>query len=282
MIDPRSAHDRPRDQETVPAELREPTATDDTVSNNTEPSPTLHPDVAAEVSSLLAVAGRLPDADDLVAADRMPPDVADRIALALADAARLRVDPGPLTATERGATVTPFVAGRIQTTRRTPWMAVAAVAAAVAVIAVGGSALHLNKRPDGAAALGDTTTGAPKSTTQPAPRLGTVHIQASDTLYAAGNLADRARALLTSPGPQLDPATAAAAGPVGTPAGLTSCLTGLRVGDAAAVSVDLATFDGSPAAVLVVTNDGDSSAWVVARSCTAADPVVLKAATDVP
>lgn len=280
-IDPRSSHDRPhdqpRDRETVPARLGEPTATDDT-----GPSPTLHPEVAAEVTSLLAVAGRLPGADDLAAADLMPPEVSERIALALADAARLRVDPGPLTATERGATVTPFAPSSIRTTRRAPWMAVAAVAAAVAVIAVGGSALHLNKRSNGAAALGDTTTAAPTSTTPPAPRLGAVHIQASDTLYAAGNLADRARTLLTSPGPQIDPAAGAAAGPVGTPAGLTSCLTGLRVGDAAAVSVDLASFDGSPAAVLVVTNNGDSSAWVVARTCTAADPVVLKAATDVP
>ncbi|MDN5766805.1 MAG: hypothetical protein L0H96_12845 [Humibacillus sp.] len=301
-IDPRSPLDLPRDRESLPARLGEPSTTDDTATddtatddtatndpapndtapNDTEPSTTLDPEVATEVTALLALAGRLPDADDLGAADRMPPDVSDRITLALADAARLRVDPGPLTATERGATVTPFVASSIRTTRRTPWMAVAAVAAAVAVIAVGGSALHLNKRSHGAAALSDTTTAAPKSTTQPAPRLGAVHIQASDTLYAAGNLADRARTLLTNPGPQLDPGAAAAAGPVGTPAGLTSCLTGLRVVDAAAVSVDLATFDGSPAAVLVVTNNGDSSAWVVARSCTAADPVVLKAATDVP
>lgn len=275
-IDPRSPHDRPRDRETVTAPPGETTATDDT-----GPSPTLHPEVAAEVTSLLAVAGRLPD-DDLDAADRMPPAVAERITLALADVARLRVEPGPLTATERGATVTPFVASRIRTSRRTPWMAVAAVAAAVAVIAVGGSALHLNKRSNAAAALSDTTTAAPSSTTQQAPRLGTVHIQASDTSYAAGNLADHARTLLTNPGPQLDPAAAGAAGAIGTPAGLTSCLAGLRVGTAAAVSVDLATFDGSPAAIVVVTNNGNSSAWVVARTCSAAAPGVLKTATDVP
>ncbi|MEO6998501.1 MAG: hypothetical protein ABI112_10500 [Terracoccus sp.] len=273
-IDPRPPHDQPPDRQTVPTRLAEPTETDDA-----RPSPSLHPDVAAEVTSLLTVAGRLPEEHELDAADAMPPEVADRIAVALADAARLRVDPGPLTTSERGATVTPFVT---RPTRRPPWMAVAAVAAAVAVIAVGGSALHLNKRSNAAAALSDTTTAAPSSTTQQAPRLGTVHIQASDTSYAAGNLADHARTLLTNPGPQLDPAAAGAAGAIGTPAGLTSCLAGLRVGTAAAVSVDLATFDGSPAAIVVVTNNGNSSAWVVARTCSAAAPGVLKTATDVP
>lgn len=258
-LDPRPPHDRPHDRGPAPARL--------------------DAEIDAEVTSLLAAVGRLPDETDLTAADVMPSDVADRITAAIADAARLRVDPGPLTPTERGATVTPFVA---RPARGSPWMAVAAVAAAVAVIAVGGSALHLNKRPNGAAALNDTTTSVGSTTTQPAPRLGAVHIQTSDTLYAAGNLADRARTLLTTPGPQLDTATAATVGPVGTPAGLTSCLTGLKVGEASDVSVDLATFDGSPAAILVVTNDKESSAWVVARTCTAADPGVIKTATTVP
>lgn len=273
-IDPRPPHDQPQDRETVPERLGTPSVIDDT-----GPSPALDPDVAAQVTSLLAVAGRQPDEHVPDAADTMPPKVADRIAIALADEARLRVDPGPLTTTERGATVTPFAT---RSARRPPWMAVAAVAAAVAVIAVGGSALHLNKRSNAAAVLGDTTTGAPSSPAQQPPRLGMVHIQASDTAYAAGNLADRARTLLTNPGPQIDGAAAGAVGPVGTPAGLTSCLTGLRVGDAAAVSVDLATFDGSPAAIVVVTNDGTSNAWVVAPSCSAADPGVLKTATAVP
>ncbi|OFE14219.1 hypothetical protein BA895_11425 [Humibacillus sp. DSM 29435] len=275
-LDPRPSHDRPHDRGPAPARLDEPDEAD-------EAGPSLSdgatPEIDAAVISLLAAAGGPSDEADLTDAEVMPPDVADRIMVAIADAARLRVDPGPLTTTERGATVTPFVA---RPNRRTPWMAVAAVAAAVAVIAVGGSALHLNKRPNGAAALNDTTTSASITTPQPTPRLGAVHIQTSDTPYAAGNLADRARTLLTSPGPQLDTATAASAGPVATPAGLTSCLTGLKIGEASDVSVDLATFDGSPAAILVVTNDRESNAWVVARTCTAADPAVIKTATAVP
>ncbi len=273
-LDPRPPHDQRRDRGPAPARLGQPAETDDD-----GPWLSIDPDVAVEVTSLLAAAGRLPNEADLRVAETMPSDVADRIRAAISDAARLRVDPGPLTPTERGATVTPFV-GR--PTRRTPWMAVAAVAAAVAVIAVGGSALHLNKRPNGAAALGDTTTSARISTTLTTPRLGTVHVQASDTPYAAGNLADRARTLLASPGPPLDAATAVAVGPLGTPAGITSCLSGLEVREAADVSVDLALFDGRPAAILVVTNNSESSAWVVTRTCTATDPGVIKTATAVP
>ena len=273
--DPRPPHEQPRDRGPSPVRPVEP---DEPTGLDAVDGLELHPDVADVVTSLLAEVGRLPQPRDLTAAGAMPADVSDRITVALADAARLRVEPGPLTASERGATVTPFV-GRAD--RRTPWMAVAAVAAAVAVIAVGGSALHLNKRSDAAAALGDTASSAP-STTPTTPTVGTVHIQTSDTPYAAGNLADRARTLLTNPAPQLDPAAAAAAGSVATPAGVASCLAGLNVSDAAAVSVDLATFDGSPAAIVVVTREGDSSAWVVARTCTAADPGVVKTATAVP
>lgn len=277
-LDPRPSHDRPHDRGPASARLGEADEADEAgPSPSDAATPEIDAEIDAQVISLLAAAGGPPDEADVTEADVMPPDVAERIMAAIADAARLRVDPGPLTTTERGATVTPFVA---RPNRRTPWMAVAAVAAAVAVIAVGGSALHLNKRPNGAAALNDTR--ASSTTPQPTPRLGAVHIQTSDTPYAAGNLADRARTLLTSPGPQLDTATAASAGPVATPTGLTSCLTGLKVGEASDVSVDLATFDGSPAAILVVTNDRESNAWVVARTCTAADPAVIKTATAVP
>ena len=278
--DPRPPHDQPHDQpHDRPAPARPDDPTQPTDLDETAPEPQLHADAVSAVSALLAAAGRPPQQRELTAAGAMPADVVDRITLALADAARLRVEPGPLTAAERGATVTPFV-GR--SAGRTPWMAVAAVAAAVAVIAVGGSALHLNKRSDAAAAVGDTATSAPSTTTPPPPRLGTVHIQASDTAYAAGSLADRARAMLTDPGPQLDPSAAASVGSVGTADGLSSCLRGLNVGDATSVSVDLATFDGSPAAIVVVTGEGETSAWVVARTCTAADPGVVKTATAVP
>ena len=49
-----------------------------------------------------------------------------------------------------------------------------------------------------------------------------------------------------------------------------------------AVSADLATFDGRPAVVVVVTRAGASTAWAVERSCSTGTPGVLKDATPVP
>lgn len=245
----------------------------------------------------------------------MPDPVAQRIGAALAAEARLRVDPGPLRPAEHAGstgstgssgTVTPF--GR-PGPRRRAWMAVAAVAAAAAVIATGGSLLHLNKRTDAAASLSGPTTGTrPRSTpggaasaptpagpTSPSapssvlPGSPTVHIQLSSTKYAAGNLAQNTRRLLNGPGPEIGTRSAEAPsiGPLATPIGLASCLRALPVdgtSPVSAVSVDLASYDNAPAAVVVVTHDAASAstAWVVERSCSQGDPHVIKAATLVP
>jgi len=48
------------------------------------------------------------------------------------------------------------------------------------------------------------------------------------------------------------------------------------------VSADLATFEGRPAAIVVVTRDGASSVWAVERSCSAQAPGVLHPETPVP
>ena len=116
--------------------------------------------------------------------------------------------------------------------------------------------------------------------------MGAPHIQLSTTAYDAGNLATGARDLIDHPG---HPITALAAespsvGPIGTAIGLGSCLAALGATnpDPEAVSADLATFDGRPAAVVVVTRGGTSTAWAVERSCTLGAPGVLHGATPVP
>jgi hypothetical protein len=182
--------------------------------------------------------------------------------------------------------------------RPRPIYLAAAVAAAVAVVAVGASALHLTKRPNGAAAIGDTySSGAGASPSSAPSRVpssppattSTLHIQLSTTAYSAGNLAAQARALLDHPGQPIRDlaAESPAIGPIATPTGLESCLgaIGARGGaDSApeAVSADLATFDGHPAVVVVVTRAGVSTAWAVERSCTTGAPGVLEGATPVP
>lgn len=238
----------------------------------------------------------------------MPAEVSDRISAALLEAARLRVDPGPLSRTD-AATDTPaahLTAGGALLTlpsrldrpnRPKPAYLVAAVAAAALVVAGGASALHVTKRPNGAAAIGDayssrtsatTPATAPTPSTQP-PTSDGLHVQLSRTAYGAGTLAAQARALLDHPGPSVRDlaAESPAIGPIATPIGLESCLEALGALDAThptldAVSVDLATYDGKPAAVLVVTRAGASTAWAVARSCTTGSPGVLKGATPVP
>ena len=254
-----------------------------------DPDPALDPAVAAQVTALLAAA---PDPGP------MPDDVEARISAALADAARLRVDPGPLLdAAGRADGAAPgsvpaegnVVPLPARANRPRPIHLAAAVAAAAAVVAVGASALHVTKRPNGAAIVGDTKSSTSQATTSGGSANGGLHIQLSTTAYDRANLAEKARRLLDAPGQPIRDLAAEAPGigPIGTPIGLESCLEAIGALDASspapeAVSADLATFDGRPAAVLVVTRAGASTAWAVERSCSTGTPGVLKDATPVP
>jgi hypothetical protein len=279
------------------------------------PEPHIDAHLDARVRDLLA------DAPD---PGPMPADVSERISRALLDAARLRVDPGPLArgslegssgGSSEGGSAGPgggprpgggtVLAMPSRAERPKPIYLAAAVAAAVAVVAVGASALHLTKRPNGAAAIGDTyssgagaspssapSSAAPRSPSgassgPPATTPG-VHIQLSTTAYSPGNLAAQARALLDHPGQPIGDlaAESPAIGPIATPTGLESCLRAIGARDSAdsapeAVSADLATFDGHPAVVVVVTRAGVSTAWAVERSCTTGAPGVLEGPTPV-
>ena len=267
-------------------------------ASDSEPEPDpgldlgLDPELDRHVRALLA---------DVPEPGPMPADVSRRISAALLDEARLRVDPGPLASagSDQGRHGTD---GRRDTGggallempsargRRRPAYLVAAVAAAAAVVAVGASALHVTKRPNGAAALGaGYTSGAQATSPLPAPTADGLHIQLSRTAYTSSGLAAQARILLDHPGPPIGDlaAESPAIGPIATPIGLASCLEAVGAIDAAhpapdSVSADLATFDGRPAAVVVVTRGGASTAWAVARSCTTGAPGVLTGATPVP
>lgn len=256
------------------------------------PEPRLDPDVEAQVTALLAAT---PDPGP------MPDHVEARISAALLDAARLRVDPGPMASDDRadtaagaggghtGADVLALPTRSDGANRPKPIYLVAAVAAAAAVVAVGASALHVTKRPNGAAIVGDTRSSSGQTPTSGGSAGGGLHIQLSTTAYDGGNLATRARALLDRPGPPIRDLAAESPGigPIATPIGLEACLEAIGALDATlpspdAVSADLATFDGRPAVVVVVTRAGASTAWAVERSCSTGTPGVLKDATPVP
>ncbi len=246
----------------------------------------------------------------------MPDDVAERITAAIAHEERLRVEPGPLAASRGsgggaglaggsgvpagavggagdGGAVLPFTARERRQSR--PWVAVGAVAAAAAVIAVGGSLLHATKRTDPTAVIvGDRRTSAPATPSPPATTLPTSspatsaatadpHIQLSSTDYRAATFAAQARALLDHPATPLPDlaAEAPSIGPIATPVGLASCLDAIAAGPGA-VTVDLATYEGKPAAVVVVTSGGVSTAYAVGRACAPGAVDALAPATPVP
>ena len=261
-----------------------------------QPGPTpeaadeLDPAVEARVRQLLAAA---PDPGP------MPELVAQRIESLLTDEIALRVDPGPLTASDQDqAVIAPLIRQR---QRPRTLLAVAAVAAAAAVVAVGGSALHLNKRANGTASLGNPSATVPSParpsltpTESPSPTgsIGApvglsktnVHIQLSETDYTEADLVDRARAMLARPAApiQVLAAEAPTLGPIATEVGLESCLTAHSLPTDVPVHVDIATYEGRPAAIIVVTEDGRSTVRVVERTCTAGHPAALTGATPVP
>ena len=171
--------------------------------------------------------------------------------------------------------------------RPKPIYLAAAVAAAAAVVAVGASALHVTKRPNGAAVVGDTySSGASASPSIPSrpvqprrPRRPACTSSSARRHTPPRHLAAQARALLDHPGQPIRDlaAESPAIGPIATPIGLESCLEAIGALGGAdpapeAVSADLATFDGRPAVVVVVTRAGVSTAWAVERSCTTGAP----------
>lgn len=246
-------------------------------TDGSELNPRLAPEVEAQVRDLLASSAE---------AGPMPEAVEARILQALSAEAHTwrpadhRVPPIPrrLGQTDHDV-LSPLIRQR---QRPRTLFAAAAVAAAAAVVAVGGSTLHLNER-SGETAV--AVAASPPTPSSPGP--GTdprVHIQLSTTAYDASNLTTRARTLLASPGAPLrdGAAEAPSLGPIATRIGLASCLRALGVTSPEAVSADLATYAGEPAAIIVVTDDGRTTAYAVRRSCTTDAPEVLLGATPVP
>lgn len=232
-----------------------------------DPEP-LDPAIEAQVRA------RLADSADV---GPMPQAVRERIAGALADEVRLRVARGPFAGQDPDADVlAPLIRSRQQ---RKPWLAVAAVAAAAAVVAVGGSALHLHKVANPVAVVGVSTTPGQTATTAPA-----MHIQLSDTDYDAATFATQVRTTINDPQTPLHSlqAEAPALGPIATPLGLESCLEALGEFPPYTVLADLARYDNRPAAVIAVTRKGGTTAYAVVRSCRPGNVTILRDATHVP
>lgn len=227
----------------------------------------------------------------------MPQDLVARITASLAAEQAARQEAGGAEAgggqelRGPGATVVPL-------RRRALWRT-AGIAAAAAVVGLTGAGLLTRTGPGDLSAMfggsesamsqAESGSAARDAGGGPSPlgRLsgpGEVRVHHSNTAYRAASLGDQAGQLLAEPGPELAPLAAEAPGigPIGTERGIRACLGSLGVDAATAVTADLGSLDGLPAAVLVVTTDTGHTAYAVTRSCSADSPGLLAGPADVP
>lgn len=127
----------------------------------------------------------------------------------------------------------------------------------------------------------------------PSPDSGPLHkqplsaqlmrLRVSTTRYTGAGLAAQAATLVDSAVAGLRPvALTAGTGsglPLATAAGLRSCMDGLHAEASGGATVDIAYYDGAPAAVLVVAAGGRHTAYAVGRECSRSDPHLLHGAT---
>lgn len=202
----------------------------------------------------------------------MPPDVLDRIEttlrrLALAEPLRGGAS-GPERPSAAADTVVPLQRMR-SAPRRHPLLA---VAAAAALIAGGGYGLTqvLPGQSAGTSAAGGAKASIGARSANPsagADAGAAVRTIASGRNYTRSALAAQVDQTLAG---STRAALAAPAGPLATAQGLAGCIAALGAGDATPLLVDVARFEGQPAAVLVLpASGGGREIWVVSTTCRA-------------
>jgi hypothetical protein len=152
-------------------------------------------------------------------------------------------------------------------------------AAAVVVIGAGGYAAFHRTSSNTTASGGSSDSSAQAPSAGAVPTRGSVQsldevpVQSSGTAYTKGNIAAQVTSRLSGAGgavqPQANKAAAEAAGStLGTVAGIKACLTAIAAPSGVPELIDLATFEGKPAAVLVLPDtNGTKEVWVVSRTC---------------
>lgn len=127
-------------------------------------------------------------------------------------------------------------------------------------------------------------TGADEDTGASAARTtrGPVVVRMSGRSYTAAGLRTEAGGVAAATPTAPLTAESPAIGPIGTEIGVRSCLQALGLPQDSAADVDLAPVDGTPAAVVVVTVDGERTAYAVRRECTAGNPALIAGPVTLP
>lgn len=251
---------------------------------NTPPPPPADPADEQDATGIRALLAGLPDPGP------MPASLVDRINASIAAEESDR----------RGSAVVVPLAPR-----RRSWQRAGLAAAAVAAVAVSLPALMSGWGPTGGDTASSFTTresasdsaaggagplppsietftspvaGAPDRAGKP---LGDLRLQASGTAYTGADLATQARPLTDRSNVAKAPETALAAAGASADQ-LRDCLTALGVETWAPVAGDLATFEGQPAIIAVVSSDTGHRVYAVSTRCRAAHPDVFSGPVPLP
>jgi hypothetical protein len=190
-----------------------------------------------------------------------PPDVVDRLEATLRRLAAEQGASGDDSALAASHTVVPMAAAAER--RRRPWLA---AAAAVVLLGAGGTALsQLVSSSGGAAdstAAGAALRGSPEK--QAAPDSG-LRATASGTDYTASGLAAQVKDVM---GRRAAAAAGAPTGPLASASGIAACLSAIGAPTADPLLVDVARYQGAPAAIVVLpASGGGQEIWVVSTTC---------------
>lgn len=195
--------------------------------------------------------------------DRMPDVVTSRVAAALRAEQRARVADQPTDTTVRPvsrpapATPAPRVRSSGGWLRPAAGLAAAAAVGALAVLGV----QHAGQQP---------TTRA-LATLSPGDITGGVHVDKTGTSYTGADLkAQAARLVRTAGRNPVNSADVASLGLLTTKQGALACAESIGNGLVTPpdkVDVDIATYNGEPALIVILTKGGRATAWVLSRTC---------------
>jgi hypothetical protein len=170
-------------------------------------------------------------------------------------------------------------------------VALGGAAAAVVAVAAVGTVIALDQRPGVPASASASSASRPASAADSRQEgsgalanAAPVYFEASGKGYTSAGFAQQARAMQAANHTPLrsDALQAPQVQELGPPTDLSQCIQTLGASLPSRpdkVWVDLGTFDGSPALIVVVTTDGKSTAWAVDRTCRAGQPSVLAGPT---